>query len=266
MVEDLERLIKSRTAHRAVTTRYNNEANVILKKDTSAITPEDIIRLEQLSKNLGKQQAQSNEMNQRIQDSIVDDERLNTDIMESEDLDDQYGQFVDAINRFIALITSHQSAPTSTARASTSGSASVKLPKLDLPFFKGDYLKWKSFYDLFVGAVHTQPDLSPSQKLQYLKSRLQDDAAQLIESIEITDANYDIALEALRNRYVNERLILRAPVQEIISQRPVVKENYVELRKLTELFHEHRLALQNHGQPVQQQDLFFLYLLVENYL
>ena len=120
-------------------------------------------------------------------------------------------------------------------------------------------MKWKSFYDLFVGAVHTQPDLSPSQKLQYLKSRLQDDAAQLIESMEITDANYAIALEVLRNQYDNERLILRAHVHEIISQRPVVKENYVELRKLTELFHEHRLALQNHGQPVQQQDLFFVY-------
>ena len=68
--------------------------------------------------------------------------------------------------------------------------ASAKLPKLNLPTFKGDYENWLSFHDLFKSSVHDNRSLTDSQRLQYLKASLQGDAVKLSTSLAITDANY----------------------------------------------------------------------------
>ena len=93
--------------------------------------------------------------------------------------------------------------------------ASAKLPKLNLPTFKGDYENWLSFYDLFKSSVHDNRSLTDSQRLQYLKASLQGDAAKLLTSLAITDANYSIALQTLEERYANPRMIARTHLTSI---------------------------------------------------
>ena len=114
-------------------------------------------------------------------------------------------------------------------------------------------MEWKSFFDLFKGAVIDNTRLT----LQHLKSSLTGDADKLLHSITITDDNFDIAIDILENRYDNKRLTLRSHLHEIFSQRSLTNENSKDLRTLMETTEEHRLALLNHGQPVDQQDIFF---------
>ncbi|XP_075247131.1 uncharacterized protein LOC142340442 [Convolutriloba macropyga] len=168
-------------------------------------------------------------MNQKVQNLIDDTDRLDEEIEESEDFDDKIGQHVDLINHFVMY--KKTPARTSTSRLATGppSIAIVKLPKLELPNFCGDYKDWTSFFN---GAVTSNSQITDSQKLQYLKTSVKGDAAKLLTSLQITEANFSTACNILRNRYDNKCLILRAHVHAIVSQKPVTNENPKALRDL----------------------------------
>ena len=67
----------------------------------------------------------------------------------------------------------------------------------------------------------------------------------------------------LRYRYQNNRIILRAHVNAIAVKKPLTQETDKDIRQLLETVEEHRIALENKGQPVNQQDVFLVYLITE---
>ncbi|XP_065094455.1 uncharacterized protein LOC135714978 [Ochlerotatus camptorhynchus] len=79
-----------------------------------------------------------------------------------------------------------------------SRSSGIKLPTITLPEFVGDYNQWLAFHDTFVALIHTNPEVHDIQKLHYLRPALKGKAAQLIQSICISSANYTIAWQTLR--------------------------------------------------------------------
>ena len=261
MTENLERLKKSRTDHRTVAARLNNEDKTITDRPGQNVSEEELIRLEKISTLLTKKQLYLSDMNHKIHNLIDNTDSLDEEIEESEDYDDKIGQHVDLINRFVMY--KRTPARSSTPRLATGPAiTNVKLPKLELPTFCGDYKDWTSFFDQFNGAVTSNSQITDSQNLQYLKTSVKGDAAKLLTSLQITDANFSTAFDILRNRY-NKRLILGANVHAIVSQKPVTNENSKALRDLMETVEEHRLALRNLGQPVDDQDIFFVYLIAE---
>lgn len=86
--------------------------------------------------------------------------------------------------------------------------SSIRLPKIELPSFDGNYLEWTKFKDLFTSMVHNNTEIGKAQKLHYLKSVIKGDAATILHSIEVTDANYDEAWCLLEERYQKERQII----------------------------------------------------------
>lgn len=85
----------------------------------------------------------------------------------------------------------------------------VWLQPLQTKKFAGDVLMWKSFSDIFCS-------LSGSQKLYYLNSYLEGDAARIVRLYEITDAIFQHAWKALVDRYKNMRLLLRAQFKKAV--------------------------------------------------
>ena len=61
---------------------------------------------------------------------------------------------------------------------------SVKLPKLEFMKFNGMVLKWPEFYDAFEAAVDSNLNLSGVDKFNYLCSRLEGDALEVIDGID----------------------------------------------------------------------------------
>ena len=194
-------------------------------------------------------------MNQKVQNLIDDTDRLDEEIEESEDYDDKIGQHVDLINHFVMY--KKTPARTSTPRLATGPSiTNVTLPKLELPNF------WRLHgLDVFFSSSNSQ--ITDNQKLQYLKTSVKDNAAKLLTSLQVTDANFSTACDIPRNRQYNKRLTLKAHFHAIVSQRPVTKGNPKAHRYLMKTVEEHRLAFSNLGQPVNDQDIFFLYLIAE---
>ena len=130
-----------------------------------------------------------------------------------------------------------------------------------------NFFRRLSLMDLILRFVHwsssQQRHPAESQKLQYLEASLKGDAAKLLASLTINDANYPVALKMLRDRYQNNHMILRAHVHAISTQKQLTNETAKELHQLVETVEEHRLALENMGQPVDQQDIFLVYLVTE---
>ena len=268
-MSNLEMQKQSRGSHRRVATRFNNEAENIMSKDLDTISEADINRLNQVATLLTRKQNFLVTWNQELQQNLTEAEALDNDILESEEVDDKLTQNIDAIKRFTkrfegpstAVDTSRPS--TSTLSDAMTNSANIKLPKLYLPFFSGYYMEWTSFFDLFKGAVIDNSSLQGSQKLQYLKTSVKGDAAKLLASIPVTDHNFDIAMNTLINRYENKRIIIRTHLHSIVSYRSLTTDNARDLRKLIEAMDEHQLALQNLGESVNSQDIFFVYLISE---
>ena len=101
------------------------------------------------------------------------------------------------------------------------------------------------------------------EKLSYLKLSLKGDAAQIVSSLLVTDANYDIAKRKLEERYNNKRSIVKAHLAAIHALPAVKKESSVELRKLLESTNEHVQALEVLMLPVNHWDVILIYCLLE---
>ena len=149
MTKNLEHLKRSRASRRRVVTKYYNEANTIIQ-NRGTLDETRVARLEQLEINIRKKQDQLSNSISKIQELITDEQPLDNEIQEAEDLDDKYGQYVHQIQQFLQRLKTTTGISTSTARPID---VNVNLPKLNLPVFSGGYMEWKSFFDLFKGAV-----------------------------------------------------------------------------------------------------------------
>lgn len=83
--------------------------------------------------------------------------------------------------------------------------ASFKVPKISLPVFSGEPNQWINFKNLFDSSVHNSSVFTPCQKLQCLRTHLSGHALSLVETLPITDVNYQTTYDILCNRYSNKR-------------------------------------------------------------
>ena len=68
--------------------------------------------------------------------------------------------------------------------------ARVKLPKISLPHFRGNLMRWSAFWDSFNSAIHTNDRLSEINKFNYLRSLLEGAAYDAIAGLALSVANY----------------------------------------------------------------------------
>lgn len=61
----------------------------------------------------------------------------------------------------------------------------IKLKPIELPVFDGDYTKWPTFSGLFKSLILNNNSIDNIQKLQYLKTHVSNEAAKLIDKLEI---------------------------------------------------------------------------------
>ena len=92
---------------------------------------------------------------------------------------------------------------------------------------------------------------------------LKGDAAQIVSSLWVTDANYDIAKRKLEERYNNKRSIVKVHLAAIHALPAIKRESSVELRKLLESTNEHVQALEALRLPVNQWDAILVYWRLE---
>ena len=99
------------------------------------------------------------------------------------------------------------------------GKLAVKLPKLSLPMFSGEYLKFNAFWQAFEISVISQNILS-SSKIAYLNSLLSGDAAHAVSGIAMTDVGFADACSILKERFGDSNKLIFKHLQELLKLIP----------------------------------------------
>lgn len=139
----------------------------------------------------------------------------------------------------------------------------IRLPKIQIPTFSGDYNSWRSFYDLFVFSVHNNAKLSRVQKLHYLKTSLSGEASQLIQHLQLCNENYDSAWELLVQRYENKKVLVHTQLKTLTSQPTMSYESSFGVKRLLDTTTESLHALKALGIGTDNWDDIVVFLTVQ---
>ncbi|XP_018405227.1 PREDICTED: uncharacterized protein LOC108781676 [Cyphomyrmex costatus] len=152
---------------------------------------------------------------------------------------------------------------TSSVRESFNGvtQTHVRLPKLNLPTFSGSYDEWFPFHDNFMSVIHNNVTLSNIQRFQYLRASLTGEASKVVNSLEITEANYSVAWALLCKRYDNKRVIVENHIRALVDTPSIAKENAKDLRRLADDASRRLHALQALKCPTNHWDDLLVYIL-----
>ena len=77
---------------------------------------------------------------------------------------------------------------------------------INLPKYSGDLLAWPEFWELFEAAAHRNCRFSPVEKFVYQRGHLTGEAARAIQGLVTTAANYEIAVDILKDRFGRDTL------------------------------------------------------------
>jgi len=98
--------------------------------------------------------------------------------------------------------------------------ASRKIPELLITSFDGDVIQYASFIKSF-HLKYDNLNISDSERLQHLKTNVVFDSApfKMINNLELTDANYTLALQTLNEKYNNPARVISELYHRINHQK-----------------------------------------------
>ena len=107
-------------------------------------------------------------------------------------------------------------------------------PKLHCPTFSGkasNKLEFKNFLSQFNNCVDASGTLPGSVKLTYLRSYLTDYALKIISHLTINDSNYDIAINLLKEEFLDEEFITDEFLKQLCNESPKYDPDFNNVRQ-----------------------------------
>ncbi|XP_048480939.1 uncharacterized protein LOC105388792 isoform X1 [Plutella xylostella] len=150
---------------------------------------------------------------------------------------------------------------TSDAAEECRGGGFVRLPKIDLPHFDGDYQHWLSFRDTYISLIHDNTSINNVNKFHYLRAALTGSASLIIQSLDLTSENYSIAWQLLSDRYDNPRLLINNHISALFSVDPIQRESSSALRNIVDVTNKNLRALASLGEPTDHWDSLIVFLM-----
>ncbi|XP_036340744.1 uncharacterized protein LOC118750117 [Rhagoletis pomonella] len=108
----------------------------------------------------------------------------------------------------------------------------LKVPPCDTEIFYGGYEQWPSFRDMFTAVYINHPKLSQAQKLYHLRYKTKGQAGSIVKQFALNDDNFNLAWEALKSRYENERVLVDNQITILMNLPKIQKETSEEFMKL----------------------------------
>ena len=241
---------KIRAGHRASATRLLNQIDAALGEGPP--NPDDLTLLKMsLKEKLDTLKSLDSEIL-----GLIPEEQLGKEIEQADEYKESVYRALTRLDRAQALISATSSAPT----ASVSGiptslptpthteRATCRLPKLTLPRFNGDVMKWTTFWDSYSSAVHNNDQLSDVDKFNYLRSLLERTAYEAIAGLTLSAANYAEAVDVLKKRFGDQQLIISRHMETLLNTDVVTSDHNVRgLRRLYDNVESHMRCLKALG-------------------
>lgn len=118
-----------------------------------------------------------------------------------------------------------------TPPASHSVSPNVKLPDITIAPFHGNLAEWQSFFEMFTAVIIDNANLSDIQRFLYLKSYLRGEPLKLVDSLQVTNDNFKIALDILKKRFENTNCIVNSYIGFLLDLPNITKCDRRSLRE-----------------------------------
>lgn len=131
------------------------------------------------------------------------------------------------------------------------------LPRIEIPKFSGDYYAWRSFHDLFLSMIGTNPGLTNVEKMHYLKTSLTGDAVKLIINLPVSEDTFSIAWETLVHRYENKRVLISSQLDKLFTIKRIQNKSARELNTFLSTVLESLGALKTLGCPTETLGHYF---------
>ena len=71
-------------------------------------------------------------------------------------------------------------------------------------------MRWKEFWDTFEATVDNNQNLTDIEKLNYLNSKLMDEAKSAVSGIMLSNENYGVAVTLLKERFGDVQSVVNA--------------------------------------------------------
>ena len=223
--KEFAKLQRSRTVAKGWVTRLSNRLiSVLSESETTEIEIYDLIS--QLEIQISKYDETDLQYL-----GLVPEANLGQELQASEDFKYESRKSIVAAKKKLQEARTLPPAPAPSEVSDSARHVSVKLPKLELPHFSGKYTEWETFWQHFEIVIHSNDEVPKITKFNYLNSLLEGEAIEEIRGYSLTEANYDIAVQALKDRYGKPDKIVFAHVQALlnIKKTPLLKgPKYVE--------------------------------------
>ena len=255
MSQNLADLKKKRGYQFASITRSSKQVTPILELSTSDVTVDHLTTVKAVLESITEKTSLINTLNDEIIQQ-ADENEIEAELELIDKKDFEFRKLKKQLEHIIDSFNQTQNEG-SESNHSVGVSSHLKLPKLDLPKFDGNYQNWTPFFDLFNGSVDSNDGLPEIQKLHYLKSSLKGEPAKLLSHLPITSANYKVAVKLVKERYENKRLISRAHINAILNFKPLNQESAEGIRSLVNCFVENTMAL---NELVKEEDQLSCFL------
>ena len=215
-MEVIAKLKKTRSSARGWTTRSSNALEALLAGSSASR-----IELEDAIEDFDKRLASLDEAQAALELEIDDTKELEFDIDDADKFRRQARiPRVKAAQRLVDMVKAEQP---ETSRSHSSGndsggslSSKVRLPRLELPKFKGELTEWQSFWDRFMALVDDS-SIPVISKFSYLLSLLEGEAKSVIQGLALTTSNYPVACTMLKERFGRPERIIFAHIQALLS-------------------------------------------------
>lgn len=255
---DLKALIKKRGSFKAKLTQFKSHLQILQS-------------CESLSS------LQINELNVRltkIEELYSDFDYIQTDIENVCEIpDEQYkereifeSQYFGAIAVAREMLTEKDDElPAITESAAGSGTVSEskggqkhKLPTIKLPSFSGQYHDWLEFRNTYTALIHSDDSLPQISKFHYLRAALHGSSAAVIDSLDFTPENYEVAWNLLCERFNNKRALISNHVQAIFNIEQMTMESADTLLNIIDTVNKNLRCLKSLGLPTESWDVLVI--------
>ncbi|XP_066963167.1 uncharacterized protein [Macrobrachium rosenbergii] len=137
-----------------------------------------------------------------------------------------------------------------------------RLPHIKIPDFDGKYQEWPAFWDLYSSVIHNRTDITSVLKFSILRSSLKGNAFRVIEGLSITNQNYDVAIQMLKETYLDSSRLTRSLLREF-SNLPSPRHNYEELLNFRLAYRKLMLQASNNEVNVEQSESLLTNILLQ---
>ncbi|XP_036346108.1 uncharacterized protein LOC118755377 [Rhagoletis pomonella] len=136
----------------------------------------------------------------------------------------------------------------------------LHLPPCDIDAFKGDYLSWPTFRDMFTAIYILNKRLTPIQKLYYLSQKTQGEAKEIVKKCDLTNYGFNIAWKNLCDRYENKRILVNTQLKILFNLQAVETECGSAIKRLQRDINNCISSLESHKIDISTWDPIITYL------